>query len=92
MPERTDEFNLLQDDLRLTEKELKSVSTRSNVQHSPTQQSKDISVLNDSFKVSLGSNESPSRKDGWQGYRKIQVLGEGSYGKVYKVQKRVAVM
>jgi len=29
----------------------------------------------------------PERKDEWSNYRVVSVLGEGSYGKVYKVKR-----
>jgi len=65
---------------------MRNVSAHSKLPlHSPTHLSKESVVLNDSFKISHASSESPSKKDGWHAYRKIQVLGEGSYGKVYKV-------
>jgi len=61
---------------------------------SKTTERKEVKIRNwsshnsDSIKISLGSNESPSKRDGWLEYRKVVVLGEGSYGKVYKVLKR----
>jgi serine/threonine protein kinase len=62
-----------------------SASNEKRSRHSSAKDAK-----SESNKQSSESVDSVSRKDGWQHYRKIQVLGEGSYGKVYKVQKRAA--
>lgn len=41
---------------------------------------------------SPGTEGSPSGvQNGWAAFRKIQILGEGSYGKVYKVQRKVMI-
>lgn len=80
--------NLKDDDSALLRLDSKMTTERAPINNRSSQNSKNSK--NDSLRLSLGSNESPSKRDGWLAYRKVLVLGEGSYGKVYKVLRKTA--